>query len=251
MTTTVYNVPAGTTSQVIAVNTMTSILAGPVALGGTTSLSFSRNPNGPFLAWSYGASINPQSFRPSTTGYIQVSAATAASNVAVSDMSGVVGDRTRSYLMSINETFASGSSTSEQAIGSIRIPPGVIPLNARLRIVGNVDMTDGGNAKVLSVIVGGVGGTDMFTSGALASLGYFNFDSEIAFCNDGVTIKGFMSGSGTAGAKSGWGGITGETYPTVTTYNYLNSEILIDVAVTKATGTDIMRLQGLTVELIA
>jgi hypothetical protein len=251
MTTSVYNIPAGATSPNIAVNSLTSILAGPVALGGTTSLSFSTNPNGPFFPWSYGASINPQSFRPATTGYIQVAAATAASNVAVCDMSGAVGDRTRSYLMSINETFASGSSTGEQAIGSIRIPPGVIPLNARLRIVGNVDMTDGGNAKVLSVIVGGVGGTDMFTSAALASLGYFNFDAEIAFCNDGTTIKGFMSGAGTAGAKAGWGGITGETYPTITTINYRNSEVLIDVAVTKGTATDIMRLQGLTVELIA
>lgn len=251
MTTTVYNVPAGTTSQIYAVNTLTSVLAGPVTLGGTTSLSFSRNPSGPFLPWSYGASINPQTFRPSTTGYIQVAAATAASNVAICDMSGYVGNRTRSYLMSINETFASGSTTAEQVIGGIRIAPGVIPLNARLRVVGNVDMTDGGNAKELSVIVGGIGGTDMFTSGALASLGYLNFDSEIAFCNDGVTIKGFMSGSGSAGTKSGWGGITGETYPTTTDYNYLNTEIQVVVSCTKATATDVFRLQGLTMELIA
>jgi len=250
MATTVINVPAGTTSAVIPVNTLTSVLAGPVTLGGTTSLSFSRNPSGPFLPWSFGASINPQSFRPSTTGYIQVSAATYASNVAICDMSGYVGDRTRSFLMSVNETFASGSSTSNQTIGSLRIAPGVIPLNARLRIVGNVDMTDGGNAKTLIVKVGGSSGTAMFTSGALASLGYFNFDSEIAFCNDGVTIKGFMSGGGSAGTKSGWGGVTGETYPTVTTYNYLNDEIEIAVTVTKATGTDTMALQGLTMELI-
>lgn len=250
MSTSVINVPAGTTTAPIAVNSLTSILAGPVALGGTTSLSFSSSPNGQYLPWSFGSSINPQSFRPSATGYIKVSAATAASNVAICDMSGMLGDRTRSYLMSINESFASGSSTSNQTIGSLRLAPGVIPLNARLRIVGNVDMTDGGNAKSLIVKVGGSGGTAMFTSGALASLGYFNFDSEIAFCNDGTTIKGFMSGSGTAGAKSGWGGITGETYPTVTTYNYLNEEIEIAVTVTKATGTDAMVLQGLTVELI-
>jgi len=250
MSTTVYNIPAGTTSAPIAVNSLTSVLAGPVALGGTTSLSFSSSPNGQYLPWSFGSSINPQSFRPSATGYIKVSAATAASNVAICDMSGAVGDRTRSYLMSINESFASGSSTANQTIGSLRLAPGVIPLNARLRIVGNVDMTDGGNAKSLIVKVGGSGGTAMFTSGALASLGYFNFDSEIAFCNDGVTIKGFMSGAGTAGAKAGWGGITGETYPTVTTYKYLNEEIEIAVTVTKATGTDVMVLQGLTVELI-
>ena len=250
MSTTVYNVPAGTTTAPIAVNSLTSVLAGPVALGGTTSLSFSSSPNGQYLPWSFGSSINPQSFRPSATGYIKVSAATAASNVAICDMSGMLGDRTRSFLMSINETFASGSSTSEQTIGSLRLAPGVISLNSRLRIVGNVDMTDGGNAKTLQVRVSGIGGTVMFQSGALASLGYFNFDSEIAFCNDGSTIKGFMSGSGTAGAKSGWGGITGETYPTVTTYNYLNEEIEIAVTVTKATGTDAMVLQGLTVELI-
>jgi hypothetical protein len=251
MTTSVTNVPAGTTSQILAVNTLTSVLAGPVALGGTTTLSFSRNPSGPFLPWSFGASINPQSFRPLTTGYIQVTAATAASNVAICDMSGVVGNRTRSYLMSINETFASGSSTAEQTIGSLRLAPGVVPLNARLRLVGNVDMTDGGNAKTLQVRVSGIAGTVMFQSAALASLGYFNFDSEIAFCNDGTTIKGFMSGAGTAGAKAGWGGITGETYPTVTTINYLNTEVEVVVSCTKATGTDIFRLQGLTAELIA
>lgn len=251
MTTKYVSVPAGTTSQIYAVNTLTSVLAGPQVLGGTTTLQFSRNPSGPFQSWSFGASINPQSFRPSTTGYIQVAAATQASSVAICDMSGIVGDRTRSYLMSVNEPFASGSSTSEQTIGSLRIAPGVIPANARLRIVGNCDMTDGGNAKTLQVRVSGIGGTVMFQSGALASLGYFNFDSEIAFCGDGTTIKGFMSGAGSAGAKSGWGGITGETYPTVTTINYLKNEIEVVVSCTKATGTDVFKLEGLTMELIA
>lgn len=244
MATFVYNVPAGSTSNVIAVTPLQSILVGPAVLGGTASLSFATNPNGPFLAWSFGASTSPQSFRAATTGYIQVTAATQAANVAVSDMNQLVNNLPTNSLMSINESFASGSSTSEQIVGSLRVPPGILLLNGRLRISGGLSMVNNANAKTLQVRVNGIGGTIMFQSPALASNANYNFQTEIGLRNDGITQLG--CGAGSAGGL----GLSTTAYASFSTVNYLQNEIEYVVTVTKATAGDLAQLETLTVQLL-
>lgn len=242
MATSIINVPSGTTSAVIPVTPLTSVLAGPAVLGGTTTLSFSPNPAGPtanFLAWSFGASTGPQSFRPSTNGYIQVAAATQASNVVLADMSNLTSDT----LINSTVTLASASSTSEQVIGSLRIPPGLLQLNQRLRICGQIAMVNNGNAKTAQVRVAGLGGTLMFQSPALASNLNYNFQCDIALRGDGISQ--ISSGAGTTG---GWG-LSTTAYPTFSTTNYQLNELEYVVTCTKATAGDLMTLEGLTVEL--
>jgi hypothetical protein len=262
MATTFINVPSGTTSAVIPVTPFMSVLAGPAVLGGTTTLNVSPNPAGPtanFLPWSFGASVNPQSFRTagplagglSAVGigagnaYITVAAGGGqASSVAICDFSGFIGDRSPASLVSINETFASGSATAEQVIGSFRIPPGLMPLNARMRISGGVSMVNNANAKTLQIRVNGLAGTLLFQSPALASNADYNFQTEIGLRGDGVTQIGY--GEGTTGGF----GLSTTAYRTFNTVNYLLNEIEYVVTVTKATAGDAMSLEGLLVQLV-
>jgi hypothetical protein len=127
----------------------------------------------------------------------------------------------------------------------------VLPLNARLRLVGNLSLVDGAGTKTLQIRVLGIAGTLTFQSLALANLATFNFDNEILFAGDGVTIKGMGAGAGAAGAAAGWGGITGVPYTSVATTNYQQNEIEVVISVTKGTAGDLAVLQGFTAELIA
>jgi len=244
MSTTVINVPSGTTTPgIIAVTPLTSILAGPAVLGGTTSLAFSPNPSGPtanFLPWSFGASANPQSFRPLTNGYIQVTAGGGqASNVVLADINNLTSDT----LINSTVTLASASSTSEQVIGSFRMPPGFLQLNARLRICAQIAMVNNANAKTAQIRVNGLGGTLMFQSPALASNANYVLQCDIMLRGDGVS----QISSG-AGATGGWG-LSTTAYPTFSTVNYQQNEIEYVVTVTKATAGDLMTLEGMTIEL--
>jgi hypothetical protein len=246
MATQFLQIPAGTTSAIIPVTPLMSVLAGPAVLGGTATLTFASNPGGPFSPWSFGASVSPQSFRASINSYIQVSAATQAANVCISDMSGDIGDRTRSVLMSVNETFASGSSTTEQVIGSLRVPPGLLRMNGLLRFSGFVSMVNNANAKTLQGRIGGLAGTLFFQSGALASNANVNFLAHVALRGDGVSQAGF--GSGLTNIGLGLGGAT--AYTLFNTTNYQNSETEFVVTATKATAADLVQLEALAVELL-
>lgn len=246
MATSSFQVASGATSAVYAVDPNMSILAGPSVLGGTATLSFSPNPSGPtnFVAWSFGASTGAQSFRPTQRGYIQVAAATQAANVAICDMNSAVGDRSPASLASINEAFASASSTAEQIIGSVRVPPGLLPLNGRLRISGMISMTNNANAKTAQIRVDGVGGTLLLQSPALASNANWNFVCEIGLRGDGVTQ--ISSGEGATGGL----GLSTTAYRTYSTKNYQTNELEYVVTCTKATGTDAMTLESLLVQLV-
>lgn len=247
MATTFINVPSGTTSAVIPVKPNMSILAGPAVLGGTCTLQFSPNPAGPtanFLNWSFGAATNPQSFRPSTTGYIQVVSATQAASIALSDLDGVVGDRSPASLVSINESFASGSSTSEQVVGAFRCPPGLLPLNGRLRFSGGVSMVNNANAKTLQIRVDGVGGTLLWQSPALASNANYNFQAEIGLRGDGVTQVSLGEGA------TGGLGLSTTAYRTYSAKNYQTTELEYVITVTKGTAGDLMQLESLLIQLV-
>jgi len=247
MATSVVIVPAGSTSATIAVTPLTSVLAGPAVLGGTTTLSFASNPAGPFLPWSFGASANPQSFRSSVNGYVQVTAATQISNVAVADMSSVVGDRSPASLISANCAFASASSTSEQVIGSIRIPPGLLPMNGRLRFAGSVSMLNGAGTKALNLRVAGITGTNaaVIPTATLASTANCNFLFEIGLRGDGVTQALF--GSGLTGIGLG---TSATAYGSYSTLNYQQNEIEYVITCTKGTAGDLMQLESFLVQLV-
>lgn len=247
MTTSVVIVPAGATSAVIPVTPMMSVLAGPAVLGGTTTLSVASNPNGPFTQWSFGASTNPQSFRPTVNSYIQVAAATQVSNVAIADMSGVVGDRSPASLMSANCAFASGSSTSAQVIGSIRIPPGLLPLNGRLRFTGFVSMVNGAGTKDLKFFVNGSGGTQLWTTptATLASQAEYGFQIEVALRGDGITQN--CPGALLTGLGLGVSTTAAVSYSTV---NYQQNELEYCLVATKGTAADLMVLDSFLVQLL-
>ena len=246
MATSVVIVPAGTTSATIPVTPLCSILAGPAVLGGTATLNFSNTMGGPFNAWSFGASANPQSFRPSTNGYIQVAAATQVANVAISDMGGAVGDRAPASLASINCAFASASSTAAQVISSVRIPPGVLPLNGRLRFTGFVSMTNGAGTKDLKFFVNGSGGTQLWTiaTATLASQAEYGFQIEIALRGDGVTQN--CSGALLTGLGLG----VGAASVTYSTLNYQQNELEYCLVATKGTAGDTMTCDSMLCQLL-
>lgn len=246
MPTSIVNVPAGSTSAVIPVTALTSVLAGPAVLGGTVTLSFASNPSGPFNAWSFGASTGPQSFRSSVNGYIQVAAATQAANVALCDLSGAIGSSSRVPLCSVNAAMASASSTSEQVIGSLRIPAGFLPMNGLLRFSAMVSMLNGADAKTIQGRIAGISGTLFYQSGALASNANVNLQAYVALAGDGFTQKGY--GSGLTNIGLGLGGATAYTAYTTTNYQLTETEYVITC--TKATAGDLMVLQSMVVELL-
>jgi hypothetical protein len=172
--------------------------------------------------------------------YIQVTAGGGqASNVVLADINNLQSDT----LMNSTVTLASGSATAEQIIGSFRMPPGFLQLNARLRLTALIAMVNNANAKTAQIRVNGIGGTIMFQSPALASNANYNLQCDIALRGDGVTQ--ISSGAGTTG---GWG-LSTTAYPTFSTVNYQLNEIEYVVTVTKATAADLMTLEGFTVEL--
>lgn len=246
MATSVVIVPAGQTSAIIPVTPMMSILAGPAVLGGTTTLNFASNPSGPFLPWSFGASANPQSFRPSVNGYIQVVAATQISNVAIADMGGMVGERAPSSLISANCAFASASSTAAQVIASVRTPPGLLPLNGRLRVSGFVSMTNGVGTKDLKFFVNGSTGTQLWTiaTATLASQAEYGFQIEIALRGDGITQN--CSGALLTGLGLG----VGAASVSYSTLNYQQNELEYCLVATKGTAGDIMTCDSFLVQLL-
>jgi hypothetical protein len=201
---------------------------------------------GPFQPWSFGASANPQSFRSSVNGYIQVAAATAISNVAISDMGGVVGDRAPASLASINCAMASASSTSAQIIASIRIPPGLLPLNGRLRFSGSVSMTNGAGTKDLKFFVNGSGGTQLWTiaTTTLASQAEYGFAFEVGLRGDGVTQN--CPGALLTGLGLG----VGAAAVSYSTLNYQQNELEYCLVATKGTAGDTMVCDNFLVQLL-
>jgi len=240
MATQLYNLPAGSTSTVFAVNSNQSIFACPQVQGGTVLLEYATNVSGPWFQWIYGASSSGQSFRipTGTTGYIRVTPTSQPATLAISDMTPYVPG---TVLVSINAPCASPNTTSEVIIGSFRIPPYTLPLSFNLKLFISCDFTNNTNSKTLTVRVNGLTGTSIFTSSSLASTLNINTFATVSGMGDGVSWKGFGAGANNAGFG------TSTTAFATLTRDYISQETEIVVTATKATGSDAFTMQQLTV----
>jgi hypothetical protein len=255
MATSVVNVAAGTTSAVFPVNSLVSVMAGPAVQGGTVLLEWAPTPSGPWTAWSSGTSSSTGSFRwggpaggvaNTTSGYVRITAATQATNVAFMDMTNA-NTSLVSELGCMNAVTGSQNTTSEVVVGSIRVPPQFLLSNGLIRVKYSASFPNNVNAKTMQVRVNGLTGTLVHQSPALASGLNFNAVVDIGLRGDGQSIIGFGNG-GTATTQGGLGFST-VAYPTLTR-DYINNETEIVVTATKATGTDALLLEQFLVQLI-
>ena len=237
------SVPAGTVSALVAVGPNVSVCAGPSVLGGSVLGEFSTSAVGPFSTWLNGTAGG--SFRPSVTGYVRVTATTSQANVFVSDMSNA--NSGVGALLSINNTLASASTTSEVVLASWKVPPGFLPANFQLDVTGNVSLTNNVNVKTLKLYANGVLGTAMNTSPSLASALNYSFKSLISGRGDGVTMLGTGMLASQTSAQGGFG-ISTTANPTITR-DYLGQETEFTLTITKAVAGDTAQLESLVVLL--
>lgn len=235
MATTLIIVPAGTTSANFPLLQGQSLCVGPSVQGGTVQLQVANTQSGPYAATA-AASSSAFSYRPSVNQWVNVVAATQSAVVYVSDMlpSGTI--------ISAQSPVDSPNSTSEVILFSFRIPPNVLPANFRCEMAGRLSVTNNANVKTLTCRMNGIAGTSFFTSPSLASNADYNFTAGFAGIGDAATLKGFGSGA------TGGLGLSTTAYTTLS-QTYIASETEIVITATKATGTDTMKLDSLTVTL--
>lgn len=240
MATTYIRVPVGTSAP-IPVNPLTCVIAGPSVLGGTVLVEFSGDGRTRWQPWTYGTIGQGGSFRPSTSGYARITAATQPANVFLVDMTGANTPNV-TQLVNLNNVMATASSTAEQIVACFRIPPAFLTPNFNIALMLGVSMTNNANVKTLRVRWGGIGGTALFTSPSLASQLNYNAKIVLAGRGDGSSVIGLGAGA------SGGIGVSTTAYPTVTA-DYMNQETEVAITVVKATGTDTFQLESLMVTL--
>jgi len=241
MATTYIRVPVGTTTPPIAVNPMTCVIAAPSVLGGTVLVEFSPDGQRQWTPWTYGTIGQGGSFRPSTSGYARITAATAQGNAFLVDMNGA-NTQLVDQLVNLNAPMATASSTAEQIAACFRIPPGFLTPNFLMRISVAMTLTNNANVKTFRVRWGGVAGTALFTSPSLASQVNYNAIAKIAGRGDGSSVIGLGAGA------SGGIGVSTTAYPTVTA-DYMNQETEVALTFVKATAGDTAQLESVLVEL--
>lgn len=232
MASSVFNVPAGTQSAIFQVFPSQSLCAGPALLGGSVLVETASNNQGPWIAWDAGTTTAAASYRPSVNRWARVTASTAAATVVLSDM---VASGT---LLSSSSLIATASTTSEVILFSFRLPPGLLPVNFRCEIDCGLSLTNNANVKTLKAYVNGVAGTNIFTSGSLAS--NLNVNTRIVFAGaDGSTLKGYGSG-----LTNLFYGLTTTAYTSLAR-DFINNETEVAITMTKATGTDTATLDSI------
>jgi hypothetical protein len=236
----IINVPVGTAAP-FAIGPMMSLCACPSVLGGTVLVETAPTSSGPWTAWPYGTISAAGSIRPVVTQWARATAATQAAAVVMTDMSGANSPGIEE-LSVCNAVMATPSSTAEQLVYSLRIPPNFLPANFRMDIRGAVTVTNGVGVKTLKIYVNGTGGTAMFTSPSLASNANYTFMTSIVGAGDGVTWKGFGAGA------SGGVGLSTTAFPTLSR-DYIGQETEIAVTLTKGTGADTAQLDSFLISM--
>lgn len=243
MSTNVQIIPAGATSPVIYVTPLMSIQAGPQVQGGTVTVFTSPTQSGPFTAWPAGASLATASIRMLQNSWVYATAATQAATLAISDIGAGQGTNPLNEpIVNCQAVLASANVTTETIIASVKVPPLMLKPNFRMRMRGTVTMTNNVNAKTLQVRMNGIAGTLAFQSPALASNNNYAFEADWVGIGDGATLKGL--GSGTTG---GFG--LSATAVTTLSRDYINNETEFVLTCTKATGTDVLQVESLIVNL--
>lgn len=246
MSTQLTKVTAGTTTSPIQINSNQSVFLGPQVLGGSVLLQFADTQSGPWQSWGAGTATEGASFRLTngkTYGWIQATATTQAATLAISDIGQVFNPFPVSEIVSICRPMASGSTTSETTLFSMRIPPLVLPYNFTMRVEASAHYTNNANAKTLQCRINGIGGTLFYQSGALASTLNLNFVAKCGGQGDGVTWAGFGSGLTNIGA-----GLSSTAFTSLSR-DYISQETEIVITCTKATGTDAFVLESLVISL--
>lgn len=249
MTTQFIAVPAGSTSAMIFVTPFTNVIFGPSVLGGSVSVSFSTSQAIPQQYWALvQTGTGGGSFRPTTTGYVIVTAATSQANVFIADLSPGLAAGTGS-IVNINAPLASASTTAEVILASWKIPPNYFAsnLNFRMEVGGSVSLSNNANVKTLKLYANGVAGTAMGTSASIASALNYTFDSTISGRGDGVTLIGAGMMASQTSAQGGQG-ISTTAYPTLTR-DYITQETEFTLTATKATAGDTFQLENLLVSI--
>ena len=237
-------VPAGAVSALTAVGPNVSVCAGPSVLGGSVLGEFSTSTVGPWSTWLNGTAGG--SFRSTVTGYVRITATTSQANVFFSDMSGA-NTGAVDELISINNSLASASTTSEVVLASWKVPPGFMPANFQMEVSGNLSMTNNVNVKTLKLYANGLAGTAMGTSPSLASALNYTFKALIVGRGDGVTMLGAGMLASQTSAQGGLG-ISTTANPTLTR-DYLGQETEFTLTITKAVAGDTAQIESLAVLL--
>lgn len=134
MATNVQIIAAGANSPVLAVTPAQSIMGGTSALGGTITVFTGPTPNGPWIAWSSGASGSTASIRTLVNSYCYATAGTSAGVLAISDISAGQGSNPLDEpIVNCNAVLASANVTTETILASWRVPPQFLKPNFRMR----------------------------------------------------------------------------------------------------------------------
>lgn len=238
--TTVVNLAAGTQMPPTAVTPLNSILVGPAVQGGTVLLEFAPTQNGP---WQTAVSATAgASYRAPLNQWVRATATGQVGTVAITDL-GTGNIPGVDQLVNVNSPIASANLTTEQVIGSFRIPPNFLPpSNWRMVILASFILTNNVNVKTINIRANGLAGT-LLAAFTATSFSVFNALLNVSSSNaDGVTINGWGSGTG-----SGLGGSTTAVAQLVR--DYINNETEFVITVTKATGTDTASMNALYVTL--
>lgn len=247
MSTTYYSVPAGTTIGPIFVTPLNNVIFGPSVLGGSVTLTFSPSLSIPTSSWAtIQTGTGGGSYRPLTTGYVMLTSATSAANAFVADL-GPGLNPGGGVIVSLNNSLASASTTSEVILASWKIPPNYFNANFNMRIAGNVSLSNNANVKTLKIYANGTAGTAMATSPSIASALNYTFDTTIVGRGDGVSLLGSGVLASQTSAQGG-PGITTTANPTLSR-DYLTQETEFTITATKATAGDTFQLENLRVSL--
>lgn len=249
MTTAFVAVAAGATSNPIFVTPLHNVIAGPSVLGGSVSVLFSPTLALPQSSWlTVQTGTAGGSFRPTTTGYVVVTATTSQANVFIADTGPGLAPG-GGVIVNINAPLASASTTSEVVLASWKIAPGYFSPNQNFRmdIAGNVSLSNNANVKTLKIYANGVAGTAMATSPSIASALNYSFDTEISGRGDGVSLIGYGVLASQTSAQGGWG-ISTTANPTLSR-DYVGQETEFTITATKATAGDTFQLEALRVSI--
>lgn len=247
MATSYLSIPAGTTSASVFVTPLTNVIIGPSVLGGSVTLTFSPSLSIPVNQWqTVFTGTAGTSFRPLTTGYVQVQATTSAGNAFFADL-GPGLQPGGGVIVSTTAPIASASTTSEVVLASWKVPDRYLSPNFQMKIEGSVSLTNSVNVKTLKIYANGVAGTAMLTSPSLASALNFQFIGFINGRGDGQNMIGIGMLPSQTSAQGGRG-ISTTAQPTITR-DYLNQETEFAITVTKATGSETAQLEALKVSI--
>jgi hypothetical protein len=200
-------------------------------------------------AFTAGGTPNPGGAGPAFPPYavVRATAATVAGVLLVSDVSQVTGgvqmDRQMAAVAGVAYTMP--NITTEANLFALRLPPGLLKANFRIEIDIALTLTNNANVKTLRAYFGNTGAGTVFETQAVTSFAGFRAGYVISGRNDGASVIG-----GNVGSAGGYGGSVTANALIVANAAYQTAEQELYITGQKATGTDALTLDQLSVRLI-